>query len=300
MATDVTTTCRDIDELKPLARKAIILFFQECFKAGVHIFVTETFRSQARQNYLYAQGRTRKGSIVTWTTSSRHTSAMAWDIGAATVNGNTNIYNATVLNKAGAIARKLGITWGGDWKNNIDRPHFEISSSWVMPKGYTINGTVSIPTRSSQMVKIVSAVNKLPKVEVKVTEEKLEEEIKVKNYIPTINDSTTPTLKTAFADKVRKAYDSGVIKSKHWVEGAESGSINIVDAALLNSFIDRPETLADLNNNTLRNTIIEEIKAGFEEGHITNENWVTRAENGTLEVTNAFALILRIAQLRKK
>ena len=300
MATDVTTTCRDIDELKPLARKAIILFFQECFKAGVHIFVTETFRSQARQNYLYAQGRTRKGSIVTWTTSSRHTSAMAWDIGAATVNGNTNIYNATVLNKAGAIARKLGITWGGDWKNNIDRPHFEISSSWVMPKGYAINGTVSIPTRSSQMVKIVSAVNKLPKVEVKLTEDKLEEEIKVKNYIPTINDSTTPTLKTAFADKVQKAYDSGVIKSKHWVEGAESGSINVVDAALLSSFIDRPETLADLNNNTLRNTIIEEIKAGFEEGHITNKDWVTRAENGTLEVMSAFALTLRIAQLRKK
>lgn len=66
--TSVTTTCRDLSELTAAAQTACRHLFQECFKAGiVDIFITETFRSQARQNYLYEQGRTRPGQKVTWT-----------------------------------------------------------------------------------------------------------------------------------------------------------------------------------------------------------------------------------------
>jgi len=52
MSISVTTTCRDIDELLPPARLAVQLLFQECYKAGIcNIFITETYRSQERQNY---------------------------------------------------------------------------------------------------------------------------------------------------------------------------------------------------------------------------------------------------------
>lgn len=55
----VTTTCRDLAELLPVAQTACRLLFQQCYREGVKdIFITETYRSQARQNYLYAQGRT--------------------------------------------------------------------------------------------------------------------------------------------------------------------------------------------------------------------------------------------------
>ena len=51
--TRVTTTCRDLGELLPVAQTACRLLFQQCYKAGIdNIFVTETYRSQARQNYL--------------------------------------------------------------------------------------------------------------------------------------------------------------------------------------------------------------------------------------------------------
>ena len=50
---NVTSTCRDINELLPIAQKACKLFLCECKKAGVDIFITETYRSQERQNYLY-------------------------------------------------------------------------------------------------------------------------------------------------------------------------------------------------------------------------------------------------------
>ncbi len=63
--TSVTTTCRDLAELLTAAQTACRLLFQECYKAGIkNIFITETYRSQERQKYLYAQGRTRPGRLL--------------------------------------------------------------------------------------------------------------------------------------------------------------------------------------------------------------------------------------------
>ena len=76
----VTKTCRDILELTPQAQKACNMFLAECKRQGLNVLITETYRSQERQNYLYEQGRTRPGKKVTWTENSRHTSRRAWDI----------------------------------------------------------------------------------------------------------------------------------------------------------------------------------------------------------------------------
>lgn len=149
----VTTTCRDLSELLPVAQTACRLLFQECYKAGiVDIFITETYRSPARQRYLYAQGRTRPGQKVTWTLNSNHSGRLAWDIACSPPK---SLYDVTTLNKVGAIARKLGITWGGDWKKNIDRPHFEVKSNWKMPKGYKLEGQVIVPSNSKLKVQLI-------------------------------------------------------------------------------------------------------------------------------------------------
>lgn len=294
----VTTTCRDIDELAPLARKAIILFFQECHKAGIHIFVTETYRSQARQNYLYEQGRTRKGSIVTWVRSSRHTNRMAWDIGAATVNGNTNIYNSTIIKKAGAIAVKLGITWGGTWKNNLDYPHFEITSGWKIPKGYSIKGAVSIPTRSSQLVKVVGAVTQLPKVETVIPKETIEEELDMTKNVPTIADCTTTALKTSLITRLKEAHDRGLINDKKWVEAAESGNLNIVDATLLLNHIGAPSTNKDHSSNSLNKSFIQMLEDALADGIISSDTWIKKAKDGKLQVMDVIMLINTITERR--
>lgn len=133
--TDVTKTCRDINELAVAARKACNLFLAECKKVGLDIFITETYRSQSRQNYLYEQGRTRSGQKVTWTLNSRHTSRLAWDIA---VNKPHDLYDAGIIKQAGEIAKKLGITWGGTW-NTPDMPHFEVKADWVAPAGSTLS-----------------------------------------------------------------------------------------------------------------------------------------------------------------
>lgn len=130
--TDITKSCRDINELSPVAKKACTLFLDECKKANLPIFITETYRSQARQNYLYEQGRSRPGKVVTWTHSSNHTGRMAWDI--AVDKKGLDLYDIKTLEKAGAVAKKLGITWGGTWSaKNLDRPHFEVDKNWKAP-----------------------------------------------------------------------------------------------------------------------------------------------------------------------
>lgn len=124
---NVTTANRNIDALLEVAQKACRLFLEECEKEGLNVCITETYRSQERQNYLYAQGRTREGKIVTWTKKSRHTSKLAWDI-CKNVKGQEYSDN-TFFMKCGAIAKKLGITWGGTWKER-DLPHFEVDKGW--------------------------------------------------------------------------------------------------------------------------------------------------------------------------
>ena len=127
---DITKSCRDTNELSAQAQKACALFMSECKKQGLNVLITETYRSQARQNYLYEQGRSRSGNIVTWTKNSRHTSRMAWDI-CKNVKG-AEYSDSSFFIKCGAIAKQLGITWGGTWKE-ADTPHFEISADWKEP-----------------------------------------------------------------------------------------------------------------------------------------------------------------------
>lgn len=204
--TSVTTTCRDISELLPAAQTACRLLFQECFKAGIkNIFITETYRSQERQNYLYAQGRTRPGQIVTWTLDSNHKSRLAWDIAVCPPQ---SLYDVTTLSRVGAIARKLGITWGGDWTNNIDRPHFEVKPNWVMPKGYKIEGQVIIPTNSKYQVQLIVEGN-TPKSIVK-DDDKMQ--------------FTNETLKAAVRDYLKQAVDKKIIDKSH-LEKFDAGTL---------------------------------------------------------------------------
>ena len=148
----VTSTCRDLAELTLPAQSACRLLFQECYKAGIkNIFITETYRSPTRQQYLYAQGRTRSGQIVTWTLNSNHSSRLAWDIAVGPPQA---LYDIATLNKVGAIARRIGITWGGDWSKNIDRPHFEVKSNWRIPNGYKLEGQVIVPSNSKLKVQL--------------------------------------------------------------------------------------------------------------------------------------------------
>ena len=70
----------DLSELTPNMQFKVIDFLKECYDCGLDIYPFETYRSQERQNELYAQGRTAPGAKVTWTKNSRHTKREAVDL----------------------------------------------------------------------------------------------------------------------------------------------------------------------------------------------------------------------------
>ena len=101
---------------------------------GAEFRITEGYRSQSRQNDLYAQGRTKPGNIVTNTRNSKHIQGRAIDI-IYTGGSNASIYDSNELEKIARIfqqaGRELGIsvTWGGDWKSFQDNPHLQIPAA---------------------------------------------------------------------------------------------------------------------------------------------------------------------------
>lgn len=208
MSTSVTQTCRDLSELTAAAQTACRLLFQECYKAGiVDIFITETYRSQARQNYLYEQGRTRPGQVVTWTRNSNHTSRRAWDIAVAPPR---NLYDISTLSKVGVIAKKLGIEWGGYWEaGKYDAPHFEIPTTWKMPAGYKLEGQVIVPSNSKLKVQLFV-------------------EDKPKEKDDDIMKFTNPTTENAVRDYIKQSVDKKLV-DKSWLKKFDNGTMTSGD-----------------------------------------------------------------------
>lgn len=115
----------------------------ETSKAGITILVTDGFRSSEEQNAIYAKGRTTEGKVVTQVQGghSYHNYGLAIDFALRTKKGEVIWDMEYDGNKNGRsdwmevveIAKRLGFSWGGDWKNFPDYPHLQ------MDFGYSIN-----------------------------------------------------------------------------------------------------------------------------------------------------------------
>ena len=93
---------------------------------GLTFKVTSGSRTQAEQDALYAQGRTKPGSVVTWTRKSRHIGGRAIDL--TLFSGKNPVWESKHYYTAGKVGKELGLVWGGDWKRTKDLPHFELAA----------------------------------------------------------------------------------------------------------------------------------------------------------------------------
>lgn len=117
---------RDISLLRDDVEANCRKWLELCKEAGLNVLVTSTVRDNEYQEYLYAQGRTRPGSIVTnGRTPTFHSDKVgcAFDF-CKNVKGHEYDDNAFFA-KAAAIAKGLGFSWGGDWKSFTDKPHIQ-------------------------------------------------------------------------------------------------------------------------------------------------------------------------------
>ena len=116
---------RNLDDLYPQTRQKVDRVLAALTAVGISYIVTDTFRSFAEQDKLYAQGRTSPGAIVTHARAGQsfHNVRRAVDIcfkderGKPVWNGPWDLYGET--------GREAGLVWGGDWHSLKDKPHVE-------------------------------------------------------------------------------------------------------------------------------------------------------------------------------
>ena len=117
---------RDIDKLRADVAANCRVFLDRCKAEGLPVLVTQTVRDAEYQASLYAQGRTKPGSIVTnQKTPSFHSdkAGLAFDI-CKNVKGH-EYDDLAFFNRCGEIGKKIGFSWGGDWTSLPDKPHFQ-------------------------------------------------------------------------------------------------------------------------------------------------------------------------------
>lgn len=111
-----------------MVAKAAQIALEECNRLGLNIAVTETYRTKERQDYLYEQGRSRPGKIVTNAKGNNMSSCHQWRL-ALDIHHNekNNLYPKDIMLKAANIFKKYGFEWGGDWVGFQDTPHMQMT-----------------------------------------------------------------------------------------------------------------------------------------------------------------------------
>jgi peptidoglycan L-alanyl-D-glutamate endopeptidase CwlK len=86
---------------------------------GHPLIIVETYRTQERQDALYAQGRTASGPRVTWTRNSRHTEGRAVDVAFKGIEPYSEAHPWDLL---ASMAKSLGLEGLGA----RDRGHWQV------------------------------------------------------------------------------------------------------------------------------------------------------------------------------
>ena len=125
---------RDVALLRSDVAANCRVWQERCREAGLNVLVTSTVRDQAYQEYLYQQGRTRPGAIITngrVPTFHSDKAGLAWDF-CKNVKGQ-EYSDPDFFRQAAAIAKGMGFSWGGDWQSFPDQPHiqWDLHGKWT-------------------------------------------------------------------------------------------------------------------------------------------------------------------------
>lgn len=154
---------KDISLLLPKVQEMTRLLISECKKQGIEIIITSTYRDEAEQNALYAQGRTLSGNVVTNAKfgDSMHNWKTAVDF-APVVNGVVPWNNKMLFTKIGEIGEKVGFEWGGRWASFLDMPHLQYTAGYSLQdfKDNKVDYTKFNVSKSTHVEDFVVALNK--------------------------------------------------------------------------------------------------------------------------------------------
>lgn len=131
----ITQELREHETLHPKVVEKKEELIDRAKNREIQVVITEGYRSEEKQNNLYAQGRSQAGSIVTHAEGgeSYHNYGLAIDFAIERNNGELTWDTNYDGNDNGQsdwmevveIAKDLGFEWGGDWNHFEDRPHLQ-------------------------------------------------------------------------------------------------------------------------------------------------------------------------------
>ena len=135
--------------MKALVLTKVLEIIEQAYKEGIYVLITDGYRSNAEQDALYAQGRTKPGKIVTNAKGgqSNHNFGIAVDF--CLTNEKGTIANYTVNSdwrRVASIAKSKGFEWGGDWKGFVDNPHLEYTGKITVEPEETKVDSVIVTT----------------------------------------------------------------------------------------------------------------------------------------------------------
>ena len=125
---------RSLDDLVPPARVRVESFLDAAKKQGIDLLVTSTYRDNASQDALYAQGRTTPGKIVTNAKAGQswHNYRCAVDVVPIVAGKPRWDVKDEVWQQVGALGKAAGLEWAGDWKKFKEYPHFQYTGGLTL------------------------------------------------------------------------------------------------------------------------------------------------------------------------
>jgi peptidoglycan L-alanyl-D-glutamate endopeptidase CwlK len=121
---NVTESLTNVELLEYRFKKKVQAFLADLMRCRIYVVILETYRTPARQKYLYDRGKSQ-------TRAGKHPKGLAIDIAPVAEFRGGRVRKITwdiedpIWKKIAEIANVYEIAWGGKWKTFPDYVHFE-------------------------------------------------------------------------------------------------------------------------------------------------------------------------------
>jgi len=113
---------RKISDLREDVAYNVNLWLAECRSQGLDVEISNTLRDNEYQAYLYEQGRTREGNIVT---NAKYTTYHGAGLAIDFYSRSKGWSDMKFFRRCAKIAKKYGFSWAGDWKSFVEYCHIQ-------------------------------------------------------------------------------------------------------------------------------------------------------------------------------
>lgn len=127
----------DMDLLHPIFREKVQRMLDSCRKVGIDLYVSETYRTYARQDYLFYVKKVTKARAG----HSFHQRGLGIDV-VPVVKKKFRWNDKKLWKRIGLIGESFGLRWGGRWKKFHDPGHFELDQEDVCE--YPIDSLIAL------------------------------------------------------------------------------------------------------------------------------------------------------------